>query len=331
MVAAFPVQEIPLEPVPRRALGFIPSRRSLAAIPIQQPGTTLVFNTGDKWIPVRSRIIGTESFVVQAVAVSIVQTRTYEVPVEILIPSASLADDFTIVCLFNCRVVDVVRAAEQGPYDVAKALGNFLRKDRGLQAKGLATAIADVHSLRIPVDARIRAYCDEVGPALPGLEVHLSSVEVATPASLRTHHGKLRDAAFARDLAKMLASHEDEDARALAARLNEPEYLAALGVLRDKVDIDKVLSAVFADRATKDANILELLKLLEKNGQLDRLPIDGRVLVNTLMSRLGGIPAGPATVRSADAMLGIDSDTLKSIDSSAKRKEKRFAVDDESD
>jgi hypothetical protein len=331
MTGVFPIEEIPLSPVPKRFLGLIPAQRAAAEIPPQRPGTVLVFNTGEKWVEARGPIRGTESFVVGAVAVSIVQTRPEEVNVRIDIPSAGLADKFTILSRFACRVMEPARVAEHGPIDVSGALANFLRKDRKLLTLGVSTEVADLQVLRDRVDARVRAWCDEAPPPIPGLEAELWSVELLTPEALLRHHEQMRDARLARELAVLLASHEDEDAHRLAERITQPEYLAALGVLRDKVDLTQLIADVYADRKTKDANILEFLKLLEKNGQLDRLPIDGRLLVQTLMTRLAGTPADGLPA-GGDHALAIDTATLQqSIDSSAKRKEKRFAVDDDAD
>ena len=52
--------------------------------------------------------------------------------------------------------------------------------------------------------------------------------------------------------------------------------------------IGKLVVDAYADRRTKDSNLLEFLKLLESNGQLDRLPIDGKVLVSRMLERFGG-------------------------------------------
>lgn len=329
MTGEFPVEEIPLSPVPRRLLGLIPAQRALTEIPLQRRGTARVFGTGDTWVLARDRIRGSESFVVEADVVCIVETRPAEVDVRVKIPSAGLADDFTVLCLFACQVVDPVLVAKRGPIDVGRTLANFLRKDLQLMRLGVETDAANLRQLSDRVQARVRAWCHEAPAPIPGLVTDLGSVELETPDVILQHSQQLRDARLARELAVVLSSHEDEDARRLADRITQPEYLAALGVLREQVDLNQLIGDVYADRKTKDANILEFLKLLEKNGQLDRLPIDGRLLVQTLMTRLAGTPAESLT-GGADQLLSIDTTTIQqSIDGSAQRKEKRFAVDDD--
>jgi len=329
MTGEFPVKEIPLSPVPKRMFGLIPAQRALVEIPPQHPGTIRVFGSGESWVPARDRIRGSESFVVDADVVSVVRTRAEDVDVRIEIPSAGLADNFTILSRFACQVVDPVLVAKRGPIDVGHILSNFLRKDLQLMRLGVETDVANLRQLSDRVQARVRAWCHEAPPPIAGLDTDLWSVELETPPALLRHSEQVRDARLARELAVLLASHEDEDARRLAERITQPEYLAALGVLREQVDLNQIISDVYADRKTKDANILEFLKLLEKNGQLDRLPIDGRVLVQTLMTRLAGTPA-ESLPDGVDQALSIDTATLQqSIDGPTKRREKRFAIDDD--
>jgi hypothetical protein len=321
---------------PKRFLGIIPSRRDLAELPVATPGTVLVFHNGGNWERARGRLTGTEPYVVDALCVSVVQTRSRDIEVYLKIPSASAADDFTILARFTCRVTSPEVIAAHGPLDVPKILGNFLRKDRGLLTKGQETPIEEVHQIRVKVHARVRAYCDETSPDIPGLDVALSSVEVLTPGDFRRHRTAMRDAVWSRELAELLAQHEDADVRRLGVIFAQPESAAALGVVRGQLDVGNLAARLYADRHTKDTNILELLKLLEKNGQLDRLPINGQALVNTLMERLTGVDTGnggPA-LPGADGAISIDTDTLKSIDSGAGRDDEkgdRFVVNNHSD
>ncbi|MEV6925875.1 hypothetical protein AB0M46_15445 [Dactylosporangium sp. NPDC051485] len=328
MTDDYPVREIALGLVPRRGLGLIPARRNPATLPAQQPGVALIFSTGDKWQVARGAIAGTESYVTSAVSVSVVQTREKDIEVDVPIPSNSHIDEFTVRCRFQCQVTDPVVAAQRGPIDLVKMLQNFLRADRGLLVKGQETDIGDVRELRIKVDARVRAWCRETTPNIPGLRVTLESVEVLTPIAMIEHLRGLRDAQWARQLAVLLGSYEDEDATALAEKITQPAYVRALGVIRDKIDLQKLADDVHADQATKDANILELLRVLEKNGQLDQLPFDGRILVNTLVSRLAGASKDALPAGSATAEIGLRSADLRKLESTNSSKEGRFAIKD---
>ena len=290
MAEDFPIlHELALGVARKRWGGVIPSKRPRGEIPVQQPGTLLVFNDGRTWTSAQGRVAGTESFVVDALSVSVVWTRMRDVEVEVPIPSANPADDFTVLARFTCRVEKPELVAEQGPIDVARILGNFLRQDRGLHSKGEQFTIDEIHHVRHAVDARVRAFCDEVSPHIPGLEVTLSSVEVLTPADLRVHKKAIRDAVWAREISEKLAEFEHADAQELARLFREPEYIAALGVQRGTVDLGKLVVDAYADRRTKDSNLLEFLKLLEQRAAgpvADRRPGAGQSNAGTV--RRGG-------------------------------------------
>lgn len=334
----FPVVvEMPLGAPTKRMGGLIPPKRALSELPIQEPGTVLVFESaGGTWTPARGRLTGTEPFVVNAISVSMVKMRTQTVDTEIQIASVSAADDFTIRVQFNCRVSDATLVAQQGPIDVPKILADYLRQDRGLLVKGQEASVEDLRAIRIAVDARVRAYCHEISPRIPGVEVSLASVEVLTPSTWRIHVTKIRDAHWNRDLQTLLNQHQDEDVRRLAAFFRDPEMIAAIGKIEDKIDLQQLFSDALADRRLKDANILELLKLLEKNGQLDRLPINGRALVDTLMVRLAGAEIqsgsdGPSLSIDTDGLTSLDGRTDPAALASDDAKEDRFVVHDHPD
>ena len=122
----FPIlQELALNVVRKRWAGVIPTKRDRADIPVQRPGTLLVFNDGKMWTSALRRVAGTESFVVDALSVSVVWTRTREVEVEVPIPSANPADDFTVLARFTCRVERAGLVAEQVPSTYRRSSATF--------------------------------------------------------------------------------------------------------------------------------------------------------------------------------------------------------------
>jgi hypothetical protein len=328
-VTDFPIiSETSLGEARKRWGGIIPSIRE--GLPQPQAGTVLVFGDGRRWTQARGRVKGTEDFVVDATTVTIVQTRTRTMDVDVAIPSADHADDFTVMASFQCRVTSPELVAEQGPIDVIALLRSYLQQDNELMVRGIKHTVEQVHEVRRLVQARVRAYYDEFAPRIPGLETTLVSVQVLTPADLRKHAEGIRDARWARELAELVGQHEDADAQRLAERLRDPEYVAALAVGRDKIDLGRLVESVYADRTTKDANLLEFLKLLEKNGQLDRMPIDGQVLVTRLVERLGGAtgPAGPPGP-AIGAGTSTAADGTRSIEGSATSTEANEATADD--
>jgi hypothetical protein len=177
----FPViSEIELPVVRRRGWGILPSVRDPADLPAQRPGTTLVFGNGKRWVEARGRLKGTEDFVVDAMTVSVVHTRERVIDVDTRIPSKDPAEDFAVLVGFSCRVTRPELVAEVGPIDVVDRLRRFLLEDRKLRQRGVEHTPEEVHQVRHQVDVRLRSYCDEVPPSIPGLEIRLSSVDVLT-------------------------------------------------------------------------------------------------------------------------------------------------------
>jgi len=177
----FPViSETELPVVRRRGWGMLPSFRDPNDLPAQRPGTTLVFSNGRRWVEARGRIKGTEDFVVDAMAVSVVVTRERVIEVDMRIPSKDPTEDFAVRVGFSCRVTAPELVAELGPIDIVDRLRRFLFEDRGLYQRGIDYPVGELHQVRHQVGVRVRSYCDEVPPNIAGLEIRLSSVDVLT-------------------------------------------------------------------------------------------------------------------------------------------------------
>jgi hypothetical protein len=271
----------------RRAFGLLPAVRDPSEIPVQRPGTVLLFYDGLLWTQATGRVTGAEDFVRRALAVSVVWTRPRHVNVDLAIPSLDPADDFTVVASFRCIVTDTQIAAEEGPIDVVERLRSFLQRDPRLLHSGVQHRVEAIHSVRQQVQERVRQYCAAESPGIAGVDAALMTASVLTPEGLRTHTRKVRDARWAHDLAELLDEHGDADAKRLATRFDDPEFVDALAPSRDEIDLDNLVVDEYADQKTKDAYLLELLTRLEKNGRLEQLPNEGRALVNRLIERYG--------------------------------------------
>jgi hypothetical protein len=271
----------------RRVFGLLAGVRDRSEIPLQRPGTVLLFYDGRVWTQATGRVSGAEEFVRRALAVSVVWTRNRHVNVEFSIPSLDPADDFTVVATFRCVVTSTRDAAEEGPIDVVERLRSFLQRDQALLHSGVQHRVEALHAVRQRVAQRVREYCAAEAPGIAGVSVDLMTASVLTPEGLRAHTRKVRDARWAHDLAELIGEHGDVDAKRLATRFDDPEFVDALAPSRDEIDLGNLVVDEYADQKTKDAYLLELLTRLDKNGRLAQLPNEGRTLVNRLFERYG--------------------------------------------
>ena len=279
----FPVLfERGLEEPRRRIFGLLSAGRDRSEIPLQRPGTVLLFYDGRLWTQATGRVTGAEDFVRRALAVSVVWTRPRHVNVDVSLPSQDPADDFTVVAIFRCVVTSTQVAAEEGPIDVVERLRSFLQRDPVLVHSGVQHRVEAIHAVRHQVQERVREYCAAESPGIAGVAVNLVTAQVLTPEGLRAHTRKVRDARWAHDLAELLGEHGDDDAKRLATRFDDPEFVDALAPSRYEIDLDNLVVDEYADQKTKDAYLLELLTRLEKNGRLEQLPNEG----TTVLARL---------------------------------------------
>ncbi len=328
----FPViSETELPPARSRGWGLLPSIRDRDTLPQQRPGTVLVFNDGSRWTQARGRLKGTEDFVVDAVAVSVVRTRERIVDVDLEIHSKDPADDFGVLVRFACRVTNPeLVAKELGPVDLSHDLKMYLEEDQELQVRGIRHTVSDIHEVRRLVNARVRAYCDETLPNLPGIAVRLSAVDVMTPVDLKEHMRRMRTERWDEEFKTLTAAHEDGDVRRLAVYLADPASAAAMAMLRDKIDVEKIVTAAYADRRTQDDNLLEILKLLERTGWVDGYAVDTRALFGRLMDRLtGGAPPLRVDATVVPEQRQGDGVVIPALDRAGGSDEERFTIGDD--
>jgi hypothetical protein len=163
---AYPVvMEVSLDPVERE--GLKRRRRVLAELPPVRLGEVYVFKTDGQFVSYGERHVRfTDRLVVDAIQVSLVQTRPQNVRVE------ALAGEYTVLATFRCRVQDPAAVAQASLTDVEALLASYLHE------------AIEPHTDRREVEAHVRAFCVVAPPEVPGVDVVLATVRVLAPSEL---------------------------------------------------------------------------------------------------------------------------------------------------
>lgn len=286
----YPVlEERALHRAQRRLL--VGERREPGELPAQPPGTVLVFEAGGRFEVLRDRrhLSGREETVVDAVAVSVVDVRERILPVDVAVPSASAADDFTIRALFRCRVTkpDVVAAA--GITDLTGALRGHVGQDRELAARCGAHLVDDIRDIREWVTARVTAFCTMQPPRVAGMSISLAEVYLLTPIDLREHATGMRDETWRQHLEELKQAFENRDVERLEAIIRSgAEAISALAISRGQLHLGKAAEREYRIEEAKRRYELDVVKALMEGGHLDTAPIDGMRYVDALADRIFG-------------------------------------------
>lgn len=290
MTPPFPVLE-------ERSLTYITKRfmrgakRDLNDLPTVRPGSVLVFRQGTQYAAFEEtrHLTGGEAAVVDATAVCLVDMRPREFPVEITLPSASAADDFTIKATFRARVTDPERAAEEGPIRIEPYLAGYLEKDRKLASLGSDYRVQEIAKLRPLVVTRVQAYCECNPIYIPGLSVVLVSASVTTPYDVRVHEKKLRDEQWEQEINELRAQGEGRNIRRHKEIVEEgADALTALGITRGETTISEAIINARDDEQRLEARFAETIKILQQNGSLDYLDIDPNEMVHAYLEKFTG-------------------------------------------
>jgi hypothetical protein len=302
----FPVlNERALNPVGRRLLRS--PRRDLTELPNVQPGTMLVFDVNGQYETTdRRHLSGAEQYLLDAIAVSLVDMRPRVLPVDVLVPSASPADDFLIRTHFHCVVAKADVVAKVGLTDAGEPLKTYLKQDRTLLALGANFGVDQLSILRDEATSRIAAYCEVRPPRVPGMDVMLATVEVFTPNDLRAQEKRMRDELWDQRYNTLKFSGERESVDQMSEMLANPEEAQALAVARGDISAGDAAVRAFAERDHKRESLQTFVDTLKQTGHLDRIPIDAKPLVDSLTESITGqpgpgtpIPLGPPAARRA--------------------------------
>jgi hypothetical protein len=297
MDSLYPVlEERPLAPVPRRFLRG--GRRDMSELPPWHPGYVLVFDTGRDRIALRehTHLTGAEEVVVEAVAVSVIDIRPRRITAQLVLPSASAADDFTVHADFRCTVTDPAVVARHGVFDLGSQLAEHLRRDRKLLGLGGSHSVERIADVRDVVEARVEAYWEYHPLEVPGLDIRFTSTSVLTPAELRAHEQNMRNERWRQDYSKLASLGEDAQISRMRDLVADGSAgLTALGLARREIHpVDAVRDARENEQIARDneqitkKQLAETIRHLQESGRLDYVPIDVNGLVGAWYEQLTG-------------------------------------------
>lgn len=309
MDSLYPVlEERPLPAVPRRFLRG--GRRDVTELPQWRLGCVLVFHTGRDRIALRehTHLTGAEEPVVDAVAVSVVDIRPRAVTAQLVLPSASAADDFTVRVGFRCQVTDPEVAAGHGAFDLGRQLEEHLERDRKLLGLGASHTVEQIADMRDLVEARVEAYWEYHPLEVRGLSIAFTSTSVLTPAELRAHEQQMRDERWRQDYTKLTSVGEDtEIARMRDLVADGSAGLTALGLARREIHpIDAVRDAREDEQVARQNDQLarerlsEAIRLLQDSGRMDYVRLDVDSLAEAWYEQL----TGRSMPQPADSQIG---------------------------
>jgi hypothetical protein len=268
---------------------FRGARRDLSELPAQPPGTVYVFETEGRYQTMpRQRLSGAEPVVLRSMSVSLVSTRARVIQVEIRLPSASPADDFTMQVGFRCQVARPEIVAGAGLRDISGHLTTYLTGDLTLAAKCAAYEIDDIADVRDIATTQITAYCNVRPPRVDGMTIALHQVNVYTPQDLRDYTKTTRDTKWKHAVDDLRRMGEREAVDYLTTMLNTPEGARALAVQRGDLDTKAAAEQVTASRSEETRATLDLIRVMADNDYLDRVPLDIKYLFDSAVEALTG-------------------------------------------
>lgn len=311
----YPVlEERPLPAVPHRFLRG--GRRDVTQLPDWRLGCVFVFHTGRDRIALRehAHLTGAEEAVVDAVAVSVVDIRPRAVTAQLVLPSASAADDFTVLAGFRCQVTDPEVAAGHGAFDLGQQLAEHLARDRKLLGLGASRSVEQIADIRDEVEARVEAYWEYHPLMVPGLSIAFTVTNVLTPGELRVHEQQMRDERWRQDYTRLTSVGEDAEIARMRDLVSDGATgLTALGLARREINsVDAVRDARENEQIARENEQLarqrlsEAIRLLQDSGRMDYVRMDVDSLAEAWYEQLTGRrmpqPAGQVGVAGPEAI-----------------------------
>ncbi len=285
---AYPIlKEQTLGPVRRRWL--LGGRRDRAEFPEQPPGTILVFEANGAYRAFHERrhLTGAEEVVIDAVSVSVVDVRPREVMVDLEIASSSPANDFLVRASFRCTVTRPEAVVAARLTDVSAVLRDYLLGDGELMTLAMGRSVEAINEVRRHVAARLDSYAAVVPPEIDGMSVELSSVRVLTPPPLRVHATEIQQEEWREEVEQLQRAFEVADVERVSELLQDQLKTIALGISRKEVHIGEVMSRQDASADRKMEYLLRMIEAMPP-GALDFLPVDTKLLLDTLTRHLVG-------------------------------------------
>ncbi len=178
------IEERSLPPVDRPRM-FRAAWRDPASLPKQEPGSVYVFEyDGCYQDPYSRRVSGSESHVIDATAVCLVQIRDRLVTVRRSMPSTRAGVNLVVSVTFRCVVTDPVRVATGGLTDLDSVLATHVAADRELATLGRNIRPERAADAILRIEAQLRAHCTVNPPDVRGVECVVAAVEVHAEATI---------------------------------------------------------------------------------------------------------------------------------------------------
>lgn len=180
---AFPVVDSkPLRPL--RGGIFRAAKRDHADLPVQPPGTALVFQLHDRFVtPTSSPLRMDSDLVVEAVAVMVVSLRLEMLSVIVELPSTQEGTAVLLRTTFKCRVTDPVLVLEAGCFQAHDVLAAHLLEDDTLCMLGARHDAVTNFDVSQRILARVQARNVAMPPVVPGLLATLAGVTLGIRSS----------------------------------------------------------------------------------------------------------------------------------------------------
>jgi hypothetical protein len=281
------IEEKPLARANRR---WLARARELAELPVQRPGTVLVFEVGSGYLAFTERrhLVGREELVVNAISVSLVDVRRRSLTVQLSVPSSDPADEFIILVDFNCEVVEPEAVAAAGLRDLPGVLRHYLRQDAALSQLASTRSVEQINEVRLDVSARIEAYYRLRAPRIPGMSVELLNMRVVTPRDLAEHDRKMRDERWRQRHEGL--EHEGEDRYATRMRRyfeGGATAVAGLAAARGELDLNQATQREYEAMQSKRQELIKLWESLPEAYQ-DTVAVDAQRIVDSVFDQILG-------------------------------------------
>lgn len=254
----------------RARRGLFGRFRELSELPDPIPGAVLVVQVGGGWqaLPPGAPD-GRDPRLVDATVVSLVDTRSRQVRVDVALPSSDPADDFAVTVTFTCTVRRPDQVAAHGVRSVVGVIRDHLIADPKLGSIAEAHHVDDITRARYDLDLRVRAWCSQRPVEIIGMAVRHDTTTVHTPGSLRSHHRTLRDRGHEQDVARRDRRFAAEDVREKTALVRDGvDSVIGLGLSTGDVTPAQAANVLFAGQHQERQDRETLLKILAETGHL---------------------------------------------------------------
>jgi len=161
--------------------GLGPRTRPVGDIPLPNAHEVVVYKSGGVYVIDDGRSRLDDDHVRNATNISVVDMRVgAPVKVHVSIPSRGGAE-FNIQVTFLCTVRKADEVVDSGLQDMEEPLTHYLEQHQPLFHAGEDLEFDDINTVRLAVEAEIRAYSNVRPPRFRGIDVAVGSVKVLTP------------------------------------------------------------------------------------------------------------------------------------------------------